>query len=257
MEMQNDPNRPSNMDELIQEHQQRNQRGKIAAGILLFGMGGLLLARQMGALIPSWVMSWQMLLIVIGLLIGARHGFRRGGWFVPILIGGVFLVADFVPSAPIKHYFWPVFFMLAGLFFIFKKQRKHDRKEHFRKKFFRGGYTPPSADEQLDIVSIFSGAKKNIITKDFRGGEVTCVFGGAEINMSQSDFTGVITLEGTAVFGGAKFLIPAHWSVQSEVTCIFGSVEDNRPMTNVMPDTEKILVLKGTCLFGGIEISSY
>ena len=39
----------------------------------------------------------------------------------------------------------------------------------------------------LDATSIFGGVKKNIITKDFKGGDVTSIFGGSEIILSQAD----------------------------------------------------------------------
>ena len=99
--------------------------------------------------------------------------------------------------------------------------------------------------------------KKNVFTKTFHGGEVTCVFGGAEVNLMQADFEGAVSLEMTQVFGGAKLLVPAHWKIQSEVTAMFGSVEDKRPMSNVSIDQNKTLILTGTCIFGGLEIKSY
>jgi hypothetical protein len=68
-----------------------------------------------------------------------------------------------------------------------------------------------------------------------------------------------IVLDITQIFGGAKLIIPPHWKIQSEeIVSIFGSVEDKRP---VLPesnyDSGKVLVLKGTNIFGGIDIKSY
>jgi hypothetical protein len=36
-----------------------------------------------------------------------------------------------------------------------------------------------------------------------------------------------------------------------------GGVQDKRTMSNDMANTEKILVLKGAAVFGGIEIKSF
>src|SRR5215207_7983710 len=71
-------------------------KGQIWTGIFLLAIGGLALARSMGVPVPDWLFSWQMLLIAIGLFIGLRKGLRDGGWFVPVIIGGFFLVNDFV-----------------------------------------------------------------------------------------------------------------------------------------------------------------
>jgi hypothetical protein len=61
----------------------------------------------------------------------------------------------------------------------------------------------------------------------------------------------------TTVFGGSEIIIPADWSVRSEMTSIFGGLEDNRIKRASDDSPEKILILKGTCVFGGVEIKSY
>jgi predicted membrane protein len=104
---------------------------------------------------------------------------------------------------------------------------------------------------------MFGGTKKNVISKDFKGGEVTCVFGGAEINLSQADINGKVVLEMHQVFGGTKLIVPPHWQVNHQETVAFmGGIEDRRPDTKDT-DPNKILILKGTSVFGGLDISSY
>ena len=66
-------------------------KGHIWTGMFLLVIGGLALARSMGVPVPNWLFSWQMLVIAIGLFIGFRKGFRDGGWFVPVIVGGFFL----------------------------------------------------------------------------------------------------------------------------------------------------------------------
>lgn len=245
-----------NMDQVIQDTEARSRRGKIMTGVLIVAVGSLLMAKQMGAFIPGWVLSWKTLLIGIGLLIGAKNNFKSGPWLFPILIGGIFLIEDFVPGTPIKHFMWPIIIISFGLWTIFKPKKREWKSATWGKNY-QADPLYGSVEDRLEATTVFGGIKKNIVTKTFKGGEVTCAFGGAEINLSQADFTGVISLECTQIFGGAKFLIPAHWKVQSEITTIFGSMEDNRPTTAVSPDQSKILILKGVCLFGGIEIVSY
>jgi hypothetical protein len=64
-------------------------------------------------------------------------------------------------------------------------------------------------------------------------------------------------LEINAVFGGVRLVIPPHWSLQSELTAFMGSVEDKRPVSRDASPNEKILILKGHAVFGGIEVQSY
>src|ERR1700752_5177539 len=86
-----------NWDEKFKEHQIRHRRGKIFGGIILFTIGSAFLAREMGVIFPSWLFTWQMLLIVIGLFVGVKSAFRNFSWFILIAIGSVFMIEDFVP----------------------------------------------------------------------------------------------------------------------------------------------------------------
>jgi hypothetical protein len=117
----------------------------------------------------------------------------------------------------------------------------------------------PSSDDYLDIVSMFGGVKKNIVSKTFQGGEIVTIMGGAEIILTQSDLASSrIELDITQVFGGTKIVVPPHWKVSSDLVAIFGGIEDKRPMMapNALSD-EKHLVIKGTSIFGGIDIRSF
>jgi predicted membrane protein len=112
-------------------------------------------------------------------------------------------------------------------------------------------------DDIIDSTSIFGGVKKNVISKDFKGGEVTAIFGGTELNLSQADINGKVHLEINQLFGGTKLIIPSNWQVQSDTTSIFGSVEDTRSGSGQYMDPNKVLIIDGSSVFGGISIKSY
>jgi predicted membrane protein len=103
---------------------------------------------------------------------------------------------------------------------------------------------------------VFGGVKKTVLSKQFNGGEIVVFFGGAEVNLTNADFVSPIQIDVVNVFGGTKLIIPANWEIRSEITAIFGGVDDKRRQG---PDTvsEKTIILKGTNLFGGVEIISY
>lgn len=108
----------------------------------------------------------------------------------------------------------------------------------------------------LDVVSIFGNIKKIVYSKNFRGGDIVSIFGGAEVNLTQADFEGKIVIEMVQVFGGAKLIVPPHWQIRSEIVAVFGGIEDKRtPQANY--DNNKVVILNGTTFFGGIEIKSY
>jgi predicted membrane protein len=112
------------------------------------------------------------------------------------------------------------------------------------------------ADNWLDAVTIFGNIKKMVYSKNFKGGDVVSIFGGAEINLTQADFNGTIVIEMVQIFSGAKLIVPPHWQIRSEMVAIFGGIEDKRP-AQTSYDENKVVVLNGTTFFGGLEIKSY
>jgi hypothetical protein len=72
----------------------------------------------------------------------------------------------------------------------------------------------------------------------------------------QADFEGRVVLEVTQILGGTKLIIPAHWEVQPEMLAVMGGIEDKRQVHNGIA-SDKVLILKGTSVLGGIEIKSY
>ena len=235
-------------------------------GMVLLAIGGLLLAYKMGAPIPRWLFTWEVLLIGFGLLMGIRRKFKDFSWLVPVLIGSVFLFADYYPEFELRRYAVPIILILVGLSFLLRpKTRRFDNRgdmsSNWREKYYQDKFVPndssaASSDEYLDVSSIFGGTKKTIFSKDFKGGEATSFMGGTELNLSQADIKGRVVLELTQVFGGTKLILPSHWDVQPEVVSVFGGIEDRRQLSAVI-DPSKVLVLKGTSVFGGIEIRSY
>jgi hypothetical protein len=224
--------------------------GRIMGGMVVVAAGVVFLLKKMEFGIPDWLWSWPVGIIAVGLFVGAKHSFRNPGWLVPVLVGSVFLLG-YQMNIPLDRFFWPIIIICIGLAIMFKPKHKH-------KKFDWEQYAN-SSDDIMDTTTVFGNIKKNIITKDFKGGDVTAVFGGTELNFSRADIQGKVTIDITMVFGGAKLIVPPHWKIQTEdIVTIFGGIEDKRPLQrDGVEETDKVLVLRGTCLFGGIDIKSY
>lgn len=231
--------------------------GRTLSGLFLVAIGVMLLARQTGVYFPGWIFSFETALIAVGIYIGIRHSFRGFGWMIPIAIGSFLLIDDVYPLYDLRHYTWPVVLIGLGLLIMFRSGK---RRGHWKKWDERHTFEENSMNDYLDSTVVFGGVKKNIISKNFRGGEVVTVFGGTEINLMQADLAGTVTLELTQVFGGTKLIVPPHWRIWSkDMVAILGGIDDKRPMMS-NPSAEepnKTLILKGTCMLGGIEIRSY
>ncbi len=233
--------------------------------LLIFGVF-YLLDRATNLDVPLNFIQWEWIIIIVGIHLAEKSRFTGVSWIVCIGIGAWFLLDNFIPDLNLRLYFGPLLVIGVGLYLIFGRQRSSYRKythmqsDQYKKYTNQGAFSTEGSesDDYLDVVTVFGGSKKMIYTKSFKGGEAVSIFGGTEINLSQADFEGQVVLELTQIFGGATLIIPPHWDMKrNEMVSIFGGVEDNRPTTNTAVDHKKQLILKGTNIFGGIEIKSY
>ena len=232
-----------------------NRRGSIFAGIAILIVGTVLLLRQVGIVFPPYIFSWQMLLIFVGLFVGAKHAFRGFGWSVPILIGTVFLVKEFMPEFGFQSYLLPVMLLGLGAFIVIRNLLVKKNSDGYDTDNVFGGGESVAETDSVEATSVFGGIRKSVVSKTFRKGEVSAVFGSAEVNMMQADFDKNARLELNAVFGSIKLIVPAHWQLKIDNNAVLGSVEDRRPQHGIYAD--KVLVVEANAVFGGIEIESY
>lgn len=247
------------------EQNRFQKRNREWTGVFLVIVGGLLLADKMDVGMPHWIFTWPMLLIGIGLLNGFQHNFRNNAWIIMVIIGGAFLVDREVKGLNLHDLIWPGILILIGFAFIFRRKNhvydgrgkdwwKHDNKNEWEQQNNSYHTAYQENGEFIDSTNIFGGTKKVILSKNFKGGDITCFFGGAEIDLTQADIQGPVRLDITQVFGGTKVTVPSNWDVKNETTAVFGSVEDKRAIVSTIFDPNKVLIIDGTSMFAGIEI---
>lgn len=242
------------MDNFNEYKNQVKTNARLWLGTLAIIFGTLLLLDRLDiAGIPHWVFSWKVILIIIGIFAGIRSSFRDLKWLILVTIGGVFLLRDLeVIDFNAGKLIWPLILIIVGMSFIFSK-KKRKGTYHPGEEFAE---TIDSDESVIDVVAIFGGNKKNIFSKNFKGGDIIAVFGGNEINLSQADIKGKVKLDVVQVFGGTKLIIPSNWHVKTEMVSIFGGLDDKR-MIKPVEDHERLLIIEGVSIFGGIDIRSY
>jgi hypothetical protein len=117
-----------------------------------------------------------------------------------------------------------------------------------------GETTTSDGSATFSDLAIMSGIKRRNLSEDFKGGEATAVMGGVDIDLRDARMErGEAVLDVSSIMGGVKIRIPENWTVVSEVDSVMGGFKDN---TRHPPSDDHRLVLKGTVVMGGIEISN-
>ena len=249
-------------------------RAGIALGLLFILLGGLLLSANFG-LIPNLnriIISWQMLLIVIGIVSLFRRHLISG--LCLILVGGFFIIPKIAKVFPDmfpcvnEHFvsaYWAILLIGAGIIIILYWIVSPRRNWHIERETtitFNSGESRCRSKEkkQYEIngdfskLHIFSSGEYIVLEPEFKGGNVQAIFGSVVIDLHKTTLPeGDTYLDLTAVFGGVVLHIPDDWRVESKVECIFSGISDKRRITDQMNPFRR-LVLVGSFVFSGCEI---
>ncbi|MCU0367191.1 MAG: cell wall-active antibiotics response protein [Bacteroidales bacterium] len=218
----------------------------VIAGFILILEKTTVLPAPLDHFIDDIIFSWQMLLIVIGVITLAGSGNKTPG-IVLIAVGGFFLIPElFSDYFRSFNFFWPALFIVIGVVLLINSRRLGDRLQ----------YSTGSKADMIDYVNIFSGAERQLITENFMGGKVTSIFGGGEVDLTRSSLApGNNIVEITCIFGGTTLIVPESWNVIIDVTPILGGFSDGRKIgSDVIRDTTRSLTVKGVVIFGGGEL---
>jgi len=241
-----DENRPTKRE----HHHLQNNRAII--GIILVLVGLFLVMRNTGFFphfIDQVVFSWPMLLVTIGLIITIGSSGGKTSGIIVMAVGAFFLIPHIFRETFNINMFWPSIFIIIGIVFIFSK----------RKGWNSVSTKLAVGDDYIDYVHVFSGAERQIVSDNFRGGRVTAVFGGSEIDLTKSTLApGGSELELACVFGGTTIIVPDDWNIKIEVVPVLGGFGDSRKLSPGRTiDSSRQLIIKGAVVFGGGEIKSY
>ncbi|MBC7555312.1 MAG: hypothetical protein H7257_15180 [Taibaiella sp.] len=240
--------------EHMKEYQDRRQRGRAFFGIAVAVVGILWICSIIFHYDFDLELHWPFILIGVGVLVGLRSKFSNPGWWILILIGTVNIVQ--LHFAELRPFVWPGAMILAGLAIAFRPRGT----SRGMKKCVPDYKVSKSITEEsnLNIDVTFGGRKEVVTSRDFKGGNISVTFGGCELNFMQADFQDTAILDVRVSFGGIEIIVPSHWQVQNEISPSFGNIEDERNIqTSVSNEQKKLLIIRGTCSFGNVEIKGY
>lgn len=227
---------------------------RVVLGAVLIFLGGLFLLNSLDIVsfhVGHIIFSWPFVMLVIGLFILVNTSKKLTGGILTGL-GIFFLIPRIYPQIEYDGgIVIPVLLILFGIYIIFKK----------KKTSAEGFLTDDSKvnKDKIDDVAIFGGGSKLISSDNFKGGNITAIFGGSEINLMNCRLApGDNVIDVLTVFGGTTIIVPKEWNIVVNVTSILGGFS-NKSVRNpaVAIDHSKTLHIKGLAMFGGGEIKTY
>lgn len=213
----------------------------IGAFIILLGTG--LLLDQTGLSDQfrfDWLLSnlWPLFLLVLGVSFFVRNNIVPG---IILTFLGVSFLSSSLFNWNVWGLIWPMFIIGAGLMVLFRGN-------------LAGVSKIKASGKKVDANAVFWGADKKITSENYEGGDIDCIFGGVEYDLSHvkvAEKGAIVNV--TLVFGGVEIRIPQNVELINNVSAVFGGVEDN---TSVSGKPAGTITLTGTAIFGGVEVKN-
>ncbi len=179
---------------------------QLVVGIIVILLGLVLLLDNMNILdARDYFRFWPFLLIVLGGLkiFQPQQPSSRVWGVILILAGGLFLLRTFDVYYIRFRDFWPLLLILAGGAMLWGSV--------LRRRVRSDGATD---DVILNGSAILGGFTRSVTTQDFRGGDLTAIMGGCEIDLRKAAIRGdEAVLNVFAFWGGMELQVPENWTV--------------------------------------------
>ncbi|MEA1903232.1 MAG: DUF5668 domain-containing protein [Actinomycetota bacterium] len=213
--------------------------GRLYFGSLIVVVGIVLLLDNADVLDAGDVMGdwWPAALIVAGLLMFVSN---PGHWAGPLIVAaiGVAFLLSTLEIADVSDFLWPAIIVAVGLMVIFGRGSRSN---------------PTEAGDEVNSFNMFSGSELASHSKEFRGGSVTAVFGGAEVDLTDAVPAPDAELDVFTAFGAVEVTVPTGWQVTLSGFPLFGGFENATAKDTVPADAPR-LIINATALFGGVEV---
>ncbi|MFY0593934.1 LiaF transmembrane domain-containing protein [Roseivirga sp.] len=218
-------------------------------GIILVAIGASIAAKNLGLLpweVRHFLFQWENILMLLGVFFFFTQEDKKAG-IILFVLGFFFVLDDWFRVNLSIWDFWPIAFIFIGVYILNRKPVTADdlNQNHLDEK------------DTIQDTAIFSGGDKVVNSDNFKGGSLTAVFGGSNIDLTMSKLsTESRQLDLFYMFGGSKIRVPTDWNVEVKATSIFGALTDKRVVKAYNPEKPETLIITGVIIFGGAELTN-
>lgn len=218
---------------------------QLVTGLMVIAVGVLFTLDNLGmADADRYLRFWPAGLIVLGLLKlwQSRNGPGAFGGLLFTALGTWLLLEQTALVTLSFRDMWPALLVVLGGFLVWQ------------------GLTGPrlrpagSTTAIVSAAAILGSVVRGNNSPAFRGGELTAILGGCELDLRHAAIDGEAAIEIFALWGGIEIRVPEDWTVVSHVTPVLGGVEDKtRPPRAA---ARHVLLLRGFVVMAGVEIKN-
>ncbi len=216
--------------------------GQSLVGLLIIALGvGFLLDAlnlwNFSVILADW---WPLLIVAMGLLTLLSNPKEILWPFVMIGAGMLLLLRQLdAVSFNVWSLIWPILLIVVGFSFITDRLSPKPKQ---------------SGDDGIDLFVAFSGLDISNKSSNFTGGKATVLFGGMTLDLRHAKVKKEAYINSFTGFGGLELKVPDTWIVKTSGMPLFGGWEDKT--TKPTAKNAPVLHVRGTCLFGGVEIKN-
>src|SRR5262245_41170360 len=193
----------------------------IGLAIALFGV--VLVLDRLNLVSADQVLQWWPVVIVAvgGLLFTQSRRVGGGVNGVIVMIIGGWLLLNSIGILRVRFWemFWPMVLVGIGAMLVMQALGRRTRES-----------LAANRDDTLNGFAVMGGVKRISTAERFRGGEITALMGGAQIDLRQAIIPPgeEAALDVFVVMGGGEIWVPPSWTVVTTLVPVMGGIDDKR-----------------------------
>ncbi len=192
--------------------------------------------------------GWWTLFIIIPSFIGLFKEEGKTGNIIGLLIGILLLLScqDILDFNMIWKLALPVILVIIGLSLIFKDTVNGKINEEIKK-------LNKNKTQENEYCSTFSGQNIKFNQEKFNGADVTAIFGGIDLDLTNAIIEGDTVINVSSIFGGVDIHTPNNIKIKVKSSSIFGGVS-NKKKNPEEGEQANTIYINANCIFGGVDI---
>ena len=220
---------------------------QLVVGLIVIAVGVVMTLDNLQVIDASrYLRFWPAALVILGIVKIWHSRDGMGGSFGGFLfvVVGAWLLLEQTALVQISFWdMWPALLVAFGVFLVWQGASSPRRR------------TSNASNDLISAIAVLGGVSRGNNSPAFRGGELTAVMGGCELDLRHAAIDGEAVIDVFALWGGIEIRVPEDWTVVSRITPILGGVEDKTRPPQAAASRHS-LVLRGFVVMAGVEIKN-